>query len=183
MKKTKGFTYIEVLISAILILGIMYAGTIYSRNLKEKREINEARSKIIRVFTDYSTKAFDQEKSFNVKIDHLQKKIAVYQNVITLKDEEFLPKTLKYLSVYDNEEVEKLEIKITKNGNITPSFSIYIFGYDDIAKYRLSFYGFDVIQFMKINVYKNISDKKWTYKNIMLYHKKFNPDNGKWRTE
>lgn len=183
MKKNKGFTYIELIISMILLLGIIYVGTIFYRNLKEKREIAEAKSKIIRVFTEYSTRAFDEEKNFNIKVNHLQKKITVYQNVIIGKDEENLPKTLKYISVYDDEKTENLEVKITKNGNITPSFSIYIFGYKDTVKYRISFYGFDVVQFMKINVYKNISDTKWTYKNIMLYHKNFNPDNGKWRRE
>lgn len=183
MNKRKGFTYIEILISAVLLLGVIYAGIIYYRNLKEKREVNEARSKIIKIFTDYSTRAFDQEKAFDIKIDHLQKKITVYQNTVILIDEESLPKTLKYLSIYDKEEVEKLEVRITKNGNITPSFSIYIFGYDDITKYRISFYGFDIIQFMKINVYKNINDKKWTYKNITLFHDKFNPNNGKWKSE
>ena len=49
-----------------------------------------------------------------------------------VKKEEQLPKKLKYSSVFDNEMVEKLDVKVTKHGNITPSFSLYIFGYDEI---------------------------------------------------
>ena len=85
--------------------------------------------------------------------------------------------------VYNKENVEKFEVKITRDGNITPSFSIYIFGYDDIARYRISFYGFDMIKFMKINVYKNIKNKKAKYKDIVSYHEKFAYEEDGWKKE
>ena len=74
-------------------------------------------------------------------------------------------------------------MKITKDGNITPSFSIYIFGYDDIARYRISFYGFDMVKFMKINIYRNMKNKKVKYDNIVSYHEKFAYEEDEWKKE
>lgn len=43
-----------------------------------------------------------------------------------------------------------------------------------MAKYRIiSFYGFDIVKFMKINVYRNIKNKKAKYENIVSYHESF----------
>ena len=160
MSKNKGYTYLNIVVSTLVILSFMYVGIIYYRNLKEKREIEEAKQKIVNIFTDFSAEAFDNEKSYNIKIDYILKKIIVYENIIREKESIRLPTSLKYATVYNKENVEKFEIKMTKNGNITPSFSIYIFGYNDMAKYRISFYGFDIVKFMKINVYRNIKNKK-----------------------
>ncbi len=182
MKKNKGFSYIEIIVTITLILGISYLSIFYYTKLQEKRDIQKAKTLILNVFSEYTVKAFDKEDDFQIKIEHFQKKIIV-SDYWKEKEQIFLPKKLRYSSVFNNEKVEKLEVRITEHGNITPSFSIYIFGYDDIVKYRISFYGFDKIRFMKINVYKNLSDRRWTYKNLMIYHKKFNPNSSKWRIE
>lgn len=182
MKKNKGFSYIEIIVTITLILGISYLSIFYYTKFQEKRDIQKAKTLILNVFSEYTVKAFDKEDDFQIKIEHFQKKIIV-SDYWKEKEQIFLPKKLRYSSVFNNEKVEKLEVRITEHGNITPSFSIYIFGYDDIVKYRISFYGFDKIRFMKINVYKNLSDRRWTYKNLMIYHKKFNPNSSKWRIE
>lgn len=183
MKKDRGFSYIEIILSMMIILGISYLSVFYYAKLEEKRDIEKAKNIILTIFSEYTAQAFDEESNFNVKIEHSKKRITVFYLINRIKKIENLPRKLKYSSVFDNSQVEEIEIKITKNGNITPSFSFYIFGYDDIAKYRISFYGFQKIHFLKINVYKNISDKKWTYQNLMLYHKHFNVDSNKWRVE
>lgn len=182
MKKNKGFSYIEIIVTITLILGISYLSIFYYIKLQEKRDIQKAKTLILNIFSEYTAKAFDKEDDFQIKIEHFQKKIIV-SDYWKEKEQILLPKKLRYSSVFNNEKVEKLEVRITEHGNITPSFSIYIFGYDDIVKYRISFYGFDKIRFMKINVYKNLSDRRWTYKNLMIYHKKFNPNSSKWRIE
>ena len=182
MKKDRGFTYIEIIISMVLVLGISYLSVFYYEKLQERQDVQRAKTLILNLFSEYTSEAFDTENDFNIKIEHVQKKIKVL-DMGRIKREELLPEKLKYSSVFDNEMVEKLDVKITKHGNITPSFSLYIFGYDEIVKYRLSFYGFDKVKFLKINVYRNLSDKKWEYKNLMLYHKKFNPDSVHWRIE
>lgn len=182
MKKDRGFTYIEIIISVVLVLGISYLSIFYYEKLREKQDVQRAKTLILNIFSEYTSEAFDTENDFDIKIEHAQKRVKVL-DMGRVKKEELLPEKLKYSSVFDNEMVEKLDIKITKHGNITPSFSFYIFGYDDIVKYRISFYGFDKIRFLKINVYRNLSDKKWKYKNLMLYHKKFNPNSIHWRTE
>ncbi|WP_289103791.1 hypothetical protein [uncultured Fusobacterium sp.] len=183
MSKNKGYTYLNIVVSTLVILSFMYVGIIYYRNLKEKREIEEAKQKIVNIFTDFSAEAFDNEKSYNIKIDYILKKIIVYENIIREKESIRLPTSLKYATVYNKENVEKFEIKMTKNGNITPSFSIYIFGYNDMAKYRISFYGFDIVKFMKINVYRNIKNKKAKYENIVSYHEKFSYEEDEWQKE
>lgn len=182
MKKNRGFFYIEIIIVLTLMLGISYLSIFYYEKLQEKRDIQKAKTLILNVFSEYTAKAFDKEDDFQIKIEHSQKRITV-SDYWKEKEQILLPRKLKYSSVFNNEKVEKLEVRITEHGNITPSFSIYIFDYRDIVKYRISFYGFDKIRFMKINVYKNLSDKRWTYKNLMIYHKKFNPNSNKWRIE
>lgn len=181
--KNKGYTYLNVVISLLIILSFTYVGVIYYRNLKEKREIEEAKQQIVNIFSDYSVKSFDNEKAHNVKIDYILKKIIIYENIVKEREKVKLPASLKYATVYNKENVEKFEVKITKDGNITPSFSIYIFGYDDMARYRISFYGFDMIKFMKINVYRNIKNKKAKYKNIVSYHEKFAYEEDGWKKE
>lgn len=183
MKKNSGFSYVEIILSLMLILGISYLSIFGYRKLQEKRDIQQAKNIILNIFSEYTAEAFDEETNFKIKIEHSKKRVTVFYLINKVKKIEILPQKLKYSSIFDNEKVEELEIKITKNGNITPSFSFYIFGYDDVVKYRISFYGFQKIQFLKINVYKNISDKKWTYQNLMLYHKHFNFDSNKWRVE
>lgn len=183
MNKNRGYTYLNIVVSILVILSLMYVGIIYYRNLKEKIEVDEAKQKIVNIFTDYSAKAFDNEKAYNIKIDYILKKIIIYENILKEREKIKLPASLKYATVYNKENVEKFEVKITRDGNITPSFSIYIFGYDDIARYRISFYGFDMIKFMKINVYKNIKNKKAKYKNIVSYHEKFAYEEDGWRKE
>ena len=177
MSKNKGYTYLNIVVSTLVILSFMYVGIIYYRNLKEKREIEEAKQKIVNIFTDFSAEAFDNEKSYNIKIDYILKKIIVYENIIREKESIRLPTSLKYATVYNKENVEKFEIKMT------PSFSIYIFGYNDMAKYRISFYGFDIVKFMKINVYRNIKNKKAKYENIVSYHEKFSYEEDGWQKE
>lgn len=63
MSKNKGYTYLNIVVSTLVILSFMYVGIIYYRNLKEKREIEEAKQKIVNIFTDFSAEAFDNEKS------------------------------------------------------------------------------------------------------------------------
>ncbi|WP_130891574.1 hypothetical protein [Fusobacterium ulcerans] len=183
MNKNRGYAYLNIVVSTLVILSFMYVGIIYYRNLKEKREVDEAKQKIVNIFTDYSAEAFDNEKAHNIKIDYILKKIIIYENILKEKEKIKLPASLKYATVYNKENVEKFEVKITRDGNITPSFSIYIFGYDDIARYRISFYGFDMIKFMKINVYKNIKNKKAKYKDIVSYHEKFAYEEDGWKKE
>ena len=54
MSKNKGYTYLNIVVSTLVILSFMYVGIIYYRNLKEKREIEEAKQKIVNIFTDFS---------------------------------------------------------------------------------------------------------------------------------
>ena len=56
--KNKGYTYLNIVVSTLIILSVMYVGIIYYRNLKEKREIEEAKQQIVNIFNEIKIKVF-----------------------------------------------------------------------------------------------------------------------------
>ncbi|WP_410208483.1 hypothetical protein [Fusobacterium sp.] len=163
-------------------------GFIYFKKHSEKKEINEAKIKICDIFKTYATDALNREKKYIINLNYNTKEIQVLKNSLKEIERVSLPENLYYTTIFktgdtDNKVQTLFTATITRNGNITPSFSIYIFGYDKIAKYRISFYGFQVIKFMQINIYKNIKDKKATYENISFYHKYWDIHKDKWKKE
>lgn len=183
MKNRRGFCFINILLQISLIFLLLSFGFIYFRKLIEREELMRAKTEIYEVFTTYAIKAFNSKTNFEIKLDYSKKKITVVEGSIRDKEIIYLPKTLRYITIFNNQIQEKFNPKITSNGNITPSFSIYIFGYDNIAKYRISFYGFDLIKYMQINVYKNINDTTPKYDTILFFHNNWTTTNPKWREE
>lgn len=183
MTKNKGFYLINTLISISLILLLSTFGYVCFRNYIEMQEINRAKVEIYELFTTYSTKAFNDGKVLNVKLDYIKKEIVVYEYGVVPIDIVKLPKNLNYLTIFDRDVVQIFTGKITKNGNITPSFSIYIFDSKNIAQYRISLYGFEIIKYMKINIYRNKGDKKANYDNILRFHREWDTNNPKWEEE
>ncbi|STO30711.1 Uncharacterised protein [Fusobacterium necrogenes] len=183
MKNRKGFYFIDTLFQISLVLLLLSFGLIYFRKLIEREELIKAKTEIYEVFTTYAIKAFNSRTSYDIELDYLKKKITISKMSVIDKEVIHLPRKLKYISIFEKQTQVKFKSKITSNGNITPSFSIYIFGYDNIAKYRISFYGFDLIKYMQINVYKNIDDKTAKYDNILLFHNKWTTANPKWKEE
>lgn len=183
MKNRRGFCFINILLQISLLFLLLSFGFVYFRKLIEREELIRAKTEIYEVFTTYATKAFNSKISFEVKLDYIKKNIIIAERSAIDKEIIHLPKKLKYITIFDNQTQEKFNAKITSNGNITPSFSIYIFGYDNIAKYRISFYGFDLIKYMQINVYKNINDTTPKYDSILIFHNKWTTRNSKWKEE
>ena len=109
----------------------------------------------------------------------------IYFKKLIEREELIRAKTEIYevFTTYGIKAQEKFNAKITSHGNITPSFSIYIFDYNDIAQYRISFYGFDLIKYMQINVYRNINDTTPKYNTILNFHNKWTTTNPKWKEE
>lgn len=77
MKKDRGFTYIEIIISVVLVLGISYLSVFYYEKLQERQDVQRAKTLILNLFSEYTSEAFDTENDFNIKIEHAQKKIKV----------------------------------------------------------------------------------------------------------
>lgn len=183
MKNRKGFCFINILLQLSLILLLLSFGFIYFRKMIEREELIRAKTEIYEVFTTYGIKAFNSRTSYGIELDYLKKNITISQMSVIDKEVIHLPKNLKYITIFDKQAQDKFTAKITSTGNITPSFSIYIFDYDDIAQYRISFYGFDLIKYMQINIYKNIDDTTPKYNNILNFHNKWTTTNPKWQEE
>lgn len=177
--KRVGFSLIGVLVGITIILIVSNIGYIYFRNARERQEIKTAKVKICQTIQTYSSLAFKNQKEYYLIFDYNTKNIIIKNRETNIKIN--LPKRLEYVSIFDKKAISGRNAKITKNGNITPSFSIYIFGYDHIARYRISFFGFDIIKYMRINVYKNMGDKSATYQNISNFHKRWKYKKVKWR--
>lgn len=167
MKNRKGFCFINILLQISLILLLLSFGFIYFKKLIEREELIRAKTEIYEVFTTYGIKAHNSRTNYEVKLDYLKKNITISQMSVIDKEIIHLPQNLKYITIFDKQTQEKFNAKITSHGNITPSFSIYIFDYNDIAQYRISFYGFDLIKYMQINVYRNINDTTPKYNTII----------------
>lgn len=183
MKKTDGYNLFNVLISLTIVLMLSGITFFYWRDYHENLELKRAKIEIYEFFSTYSTKAFTQNTGYHIKMDFLKREFEAYSENSTKLETLKLPKNLKYATVFENMKQDYFEASITQTGNITPSFSIYIFNYKDIAKYRVSFYGFGLIKYLKINIYKNLKDKNATYKNITDFHKNWNSLSPNWKEE
>lgn len=183
MKNKKAFYLTDILIGISIFLLVTNIGFICIRKIKEEREINTAKILIYETFSTYATKAFYDKKIHYIKLDYTTKRLYVQSVFYDLIEVVQLPENLNYATIFDKKVQTEHLAKITRYGNITPSFSIYIFGYNDIAKYRISFYGFDIIKYMKINIYKNKNDKNATYVNIHNFHKKWDGNSLSWVEE
>ena len=177
MKKNRkeGFVLIELIcaisISLVIIFGVQYSYNIF----KEKVLIVEATIKIVRNFNSYRDLAYYKEKSYNIEVNGREKRLVFKLGASEVKRVE-LPKELRYkLSILRG--YDRIDTWVTRNGNLGHSFSIYIFGKSNIAKYRISFYTFSKLRYLSINLYKNIRAKEATYSNILNYHKTQNAIN------
>lgn len=183
MKKNRGFYLLNILISISIVFLIFTISYVCLRNYIERQEINRAKTEIYELFTTYATKTFHDRREKTIKLDYLKKEITVFEFNVVPIEKLLLPKRLNYVTIFDKDPVKIFTGKITKNGNITPSFSIYIFDYNNIAQYRISLYGFDIIKYMRINIYKNKRDKTPKYDNILKFHNSWTTDNPKWEEE
>ena len=101
-------------------------------------------------------------------------KIVISDKALQSQDIE-LPKNLIYFHTYTSN-LKNFKFSFTKNGNISKSFSIYIFNKEKKVRYKLSFYGFDRSKFLKINSYRKKNNNEINYNNIADYHKNTNED-------
>lgn len=183
MKKNKGFQLINVLVSMGILLLISSLGFVTWRNYKENFELKQAKIEIYELFSTYSLRSLNTYQKYYIDLNFLEKKIKVYSNSRDIVEILKLPKKLNYTIVIKGKKQDFYSAHITENGNISPSFSLYIFGYDNIARYRISFYGFDIIKYMKINIYKNLNDKHVTLQTINDFHNSWTTANTNWKEE
>lgn len=183
MSKNRGFYLLNILVGISLVLFSLTLGFVWLRNYVESQEIKRAKTEIYEVFATYSAEAFNSKKNLSIELNYLRKDIRIYENTMVILDKVYLPKKLNYITIYDKGPTQVFRGRITNNGNITPSFSIYIFDYSDIARYRISFYGFDIIKYMRINIYRNRKDKSARYDDILNYHNHWENVKSDWEVE
>lgn len=144
------------------------------REFKELRDINEAKTKITEAFYLVSTTSLKQKTEQELQLDLSAKKIIISNKSLKIQEIQ-LPKDLIYYHTHTLN-LKKLKLSFTENGNISKSFSIYIFNRAKKVRYKISFYGFDKSRFLKINNYRKKKNSEITYSNIDEYHKNTNED-------
>lgn len=176
-KYSKGMTYLEVLV-VISILGFLTIGS-YLKYIKvsEMVDLKDAKLKIVETYSLYAIKSLDLQQSFKVdlfmKEKYINTELILIGNIDKIEKNEKiqLPKKLRYATVYNNSVLTEIRAKTTITGNLNKSFTVYIFDYKDLAKYRIAFYIYQTNKFLQINIYENISANEATYSNIEKYHK------------
>ncbi|MBQ3437318.1 MAG: hypothetical protein IJG31_02240 [Fusobacterium sp.] len=160
----------------ILILTILLNLTFFKfQNFKETQSIIEAKMKITEAFSYASISSLSKHQNKIIQFHVSEKKIIISNHKFTKEKEIFLPRNLIYYSTI-NQGQPYFNINFTKNGNISQSFSIYIFGRKRYARYKISFYGFDRSKFLIINNYKNKEKNKIYLHSILKYHTETNED-------
>lgn len=169
--KKNGFTFLEVIVT-LGILGILLSlGLINYRAIEEYLSLKESSNKIVSIYYYYTNKAMVDGKMVQIKNFLKEKRIEIYYLGNPNKIEKLeLSKKLKYVVVYENKKLDYMESKTNRWGNLNNSFTIYIFGKNNLAKYRIAFYNYQISKILKINIYKNISASNATYENIVNYH-------------
>lgn len=173
--KTQAFTFFETIILIILISLCLNITFIYFKKFKENQSIIEAKLKINDAFLYSSINSLNSHKEKKLQFNPVTKKIFIVDDFFKNEREFSLPKNLIYYSTL-NSSSYILNLNFTKNGNISQSFSIYIFDRKKNARYKISFYGFDRSKFLKINNYKHIGKNNINLSEIFNYHITTNED-------
>lgn len=111
--------------SILIISIILNFSFIRYKNFKDLQDINTAKTVLNEIFFNLSISSLKLHKKQSMKLDFLNKKIII-DNYSTKKQELKLPQSLSYYHTYPTYASSFL-IEFTQNGNISKSFSIYIF--------------------------------------------------------
>lgn len=187
MKKTRGFYLINIVLSLSVFLIFLNLGGIYLTRQQENKELREAKIKICEVLSTYRTKALNENCKYYIKFNYVKKIISISPFFGRLDSNPSkvikLPSNLKYTTIFDKETQKKFIVEITPKGNVVRSFSIYIFDYRELVRYRISIYGFELIRYFKINVYENTKRQKIYYNEISRFHSYLIKNRHNWREE
>lgn len=174
IKKDKAFSTFEIVLSILIFSFLMNIAFIKYREFKELRDINEAKTKIVEAFYLVSTTSLKQKTKQKLRLDLSTKKILISNKSLETQEVK-LPRDLIYYHTYTSN-LNSFELSFTQNGNISKSFSIYIFNRAKKVRYKISFYGFDRSRFLKINNYRKKKNNEIPYSEILNYHKLTNED-------
>lgn len=173
-KKNNAFSFYEIIFSTFILILILNISFLKYQNFKETQSIIEAKTKINETFFYASLNSLKFHKNYSIKLDLISAKLILFDSNYTPIKYSKLPKNLNYFHTQST--AVNPTINFTKNGNISKSFSIYIFNKKNEVKYKISFYGFDRTRFLKINNYKKKKNSIIKLNQISEYHKNTNED-------
>jgi len=183
MGKNTGSLSLEALILLALTALAASFGHIQIQKAKTAAQIQDAKIMITGLYKKYAVLSLDRKLIHRIVFDYGDKTIDVYDHADKKTEHADLPADIRYATVYGGAIPASFSAKITEDGNITPIFSIYLFDRKNLARYRISLYGFDVLKHLRIYVYKNRGDPTATYENIVSFHDKFSEDSKHWERE
>lgn len=175
MKKMKkgGFSLLELSVTMLLIMILIQTSIRYYRNYQENLDIQLVKHQISKLFRLYSLKSFYHEREYYFLVSDSEKFILVKNDFFNLEEKISLSPRLSYHLT--SASVQNLRYgHLTKHGNISPSFSIYIFDDSKNARYKITFSSFQQTKIVRIRHYKRNSKKKILKGNIEDYHKRTN---------
>ncbi|MCQ8211929.1 hypothetical protein NON08_05225 [Cetobacterium somerae] len=168
--KNKGLTFLETIVSVTIIFLVSSFFVYQIINYNEKMDLESSRRILQMFFMKYLNKSIYEKNKYFIEINTLEK----YVSVKKLNTEEIerisLPPKLKYEIPYNNARNSKFKLETTITGNLSKSFTLYIFGYKEQVENRLAFYIFQKEKLLKINTYLNLTVKGINYNNIIEYH-------------
>lgn len=175
VKKNRGILLAEAVIFISIIFTLTFFIYTKYRSINEQRDIEKAVNIFETIVYKYSSKSLRDKKIYDFEINYNTKTVKVLGMEITggknqVIEEFKLPEKLNYATPYDNKLIDIVKMNSTLHGNLSKSFSIYIFGYSNTVKYRTAFYIYQQNKLLKINLYRNISAGKIKYEDILDYH-------------
>lgn len=188
MKKINkgGFSFLEVCVTALLVMIVVQISTSLYRNYQENSDLQLAKTKISKLFYLYSMKSFYQRKEYYFTISNVEKTIEIKNSLFLLENKVVLPNHLSYYLTSESVQDQKYG-HLTKNGNIRPSFSIYLFGYQGFVREKITFSSFQETKILRLRQYRKIRGKEIDMHHIQKYHLETNKNRElfykEWREE
>ena len=173
--KEKGVILIEILIVFGILISIFSITFVSFKKIEEKKELEEAVIKISEIIDEYTLRSLSTGIIYKIDLDYIDKKIKIRKlSGDQIEESINLPKKLTYLVPYtingSPRLIEQLTITTTLNGNLSDSFTTYIFDYSEKIKYRIATYNFQENKILKINIYKKISGDSISKEELLKYH-------------
>lgn len=173
--KEKGIILIEILIVFGILISIFSITFVSFKKIEEKKDLEEAVIKISEIIDEYTLKSLSTGIIYKIDLDYIDKKIKIRKlSGDQIEESINLPKKLTYLVPYtingSSRLIEQLTTTTTLNGNLSDSFTTYIFDYSEKIKYRIATYNFQENKILKINIYKKISGDSISKEELLKYH-------------
>lgn len=169
-KKIKGFTLLETVIATTIVSTLLFFIYFNYMKYKENNSLYEAKLKLANTISKYRDLAYYNNTRYILKFDFITKDLYIYDLSSNLLTSYRLPKDLKYYIINKEQKPFNYIVTINPTGNLSDAFTIYLFDYEDLARYRIAFYTFSQIKYLAVNIYENHSVEDATFSNIYKYH-------------